>query len=320
MLGKAAWKLTKNLPRMAAFGAGAGIAWSALAVDHAMPLGPALPGIRVTTTDGMGGSVALYSDESGQGTPVLLVHSVNAAASSYEMRPIFSRLQGERPVWAIDLPGFGSSDRTERAYTPELMSGAVVRALERVEVPAHVVALSLGAEFAARAALDRPDLVASLSLISPTGFGARLSGSGLPENVLGFPLWSQAVFDLIASRRSIRFFLSRSFAGPVDEMMVDHAYRTAHQPGARHAPLAFLSGRLFTSDAIPRIYAPVTVPTMVLYDRDAFTDFARLPEFIADRSGWSATRIAGSNGLCHWDHPTATVNALVGHWHEAEAR
>ncbi|CAN5822032.1 alpha/beta fold hydrolase [soil metagenome] len=320
MLLNVAWKLTKNVPRLLAFGAGAGLAWSAVAVDHAMALGPALGGNRLTTDDGEGGSVALYHDESGTGAPVLLVHSVNAAASSYEMRPLFSRLQGERPVWALDLPGFGSSDRTERAYTPELMTRAVVRALHRVGMPAHVVALSLGAEFGARAALERPDLVRSLSFLSPTGFAARSTAMALPPVLLTFPLWSQALYDGVASRASIRFFLSKSFAGPVDELMVDHAYRTAHQPGARHAPLAFLSGNLFTSDAVSRLYAQVTVPTMVLYDRDPFTDFAELPEFIADRSGWSASRIAGTNGLCHWDRPTQTLDALVGHWRAAEAR
>src|SRR3712207_7247028 len=51
---------------------------------------------------------------------------------------------------------------------------------------------------------------------------------------------------------SIAFFLKQSFAGPVAPGMIDYAYRTAHQPGARFAPLAFLSGRLFTPDVQDR--------------------------------------------------------------------
>lgn len=318
MIGSVGWKLVKNLPRLTAFGVGAGLAWSALAVDHRVPLGPALPGARSAAEDGSGGTFVLYSDTTGSGAPVLLVHSVNAASSSYEMRPLYTRLQGERPVWALDLPGFGDSDRRDRPYTPQLMARSITHALDRIGSPAHVVALSLGCELAARAATERPDLVASLALISPTGFGPRRDPKGWAGTVLRFPLWAQALYDGIVSRRSIRYFLGKSFAGPVDEMLIDHSYRTSHQPGARHAPLAFIAGDLFTPDAIERLYTSVPVATTILYDHDPFTSFARLPEFIADRPGWGATRIADTSGLPHWDKPTETANALIAHWATTE--
>lgn len=314
MIGKLAWRLTKNLPRLAVFGAGAGLAWSAVAVDHSMALGPALPGDQDDVTDASGRSVALYSDTSGSGNPVLLVHSVNAAASSYEMRPLYTRLQTERPVWSLDLPGFGRSDRSDRHYTAELMTSATTAALARIGEPADVVALSLGAEFAARAAIESPGSVRSLSLISPTGFGPRRNRSETVGAALRFPLWSQAVYDGIASRRSIRYFLGKSFTGAVDEMLVDYCYRTAHQPGARHAPLTFLAGDLFSDDAVADLYSKVEVRAQVLYDRDPFSSFITLPQFLADRPEWGATRIARTCGLPHWDEPTETLNALGAFW------
>lgn len=57
----------------------------------------------------------------GEGAPVVLVHSVNAAASSFEMRPLFEGLRGERPVLAFDLPGFGRSQRGPRRYDRALV-------------------------------------------------------------------------------------------------------------------------------------------------------------------------------------------------------
>lgn len=314
MLLKLGWKLFKNLPRLAVVGAGAGIAYSALGVDHRAPLGPSLPGARLTTTDDSGGSVTLYHDDGGSGTPVLLVHSVHAAASAYEMRPLYTRLQGQRPVWALDLPGFGESQRGPRSYTPELMSSAVESALDTIGRPTHVVALSLGSELAARAAVAHPERIATLSIISPTGFGPRQGGPEVLGRLLNVPVWSQAIFDGLVSRRGIRYFLGKAFAGPVDELAVDHAYNTSHQPGARFAPIAFLTGDLFTPRAVEVLYEPLEVPTLVIYDRDPFTSFARLPEFIADRPGWSATRIAGTNGFPHWDRPTETLTALEDHW------
>jgi pimeloyl-ACP methyl ester carboxylesterase len=167
--------------------------------------------------------IAYYADEDGDGRPLLLVHSVNAAPSSFEVKPIFERWRGARPVYSLDLPGFGQSERGARAYTPELYADAIVAMLEQViGAPTDVLALSLGAEFAARAALAAPRSIASLVLVSPTGFSARATpGPGfsrVARNVLTVPLWSQGLFDLLTSRPSIRHYLNKSFVGAAPQV------------------------------------------------------------------------------------------------------
>jgi hypothetical protein len=75
----------------------AGIAYSALAIDHRRRLDPAVPGEQ-TDLWTSGGRVTLYGSHEGKGAPLLLVHSINAAASAYEMRPLFQYYIGLRPV------------------------------------------------------------------------------------------------------------------------------------------------------------------------------------------------------------------------------
>ncbi len=240
---------------------------------------------------------------------------LNAAASAYEMKPLFEDLRTQRPVYALDLPGYGHSTRGDRSYSPQMMAGAVESVLDTIGEPVHIVALSLGSEFAARVAASSPDRVKSLALLSPTGFGnVGSKSSGLPS-FLRLPLWAQTLFDAIVSRPSIRYFLSKSFTAPVDEAMVDHAYRSAHQHGARFAPLAFLSGELFSRDAVEMLYRQVSVPSLVLYDRDAYSSFIRLPQFVSEReSTWRAVRIPDTLGMPHWDEAGATLSALEEHW------
>ena len=264
----------------------------------------------------------MYCDDSGAGTPVLLVHSVNAAASAYEMKPLFDHLASRRPVYALELPGYGESTRGDRGYTPQLMADAICNVLERIGEPAHVVALSLSSEFSARASIRLPERFVSLTLVSPTGFGNVSGSQPRGGRLLRNRLWAQALFDVIASRRSIEFFLSPSFEGSADEGFVEHAYRTSHQPGARFAPLAFLSGELFSRDAVELLYRNGTVPSLILYDRDPFSGFVRLPAFLSDVGDqWHAERIAGTKGLPHWDELAPTVGALESHWsaHEPAA-
>ena len=79
----------------------------------------------------------------------MLAHSVNAAASAYEMKPLWDAYAGTRPVYALEWPGFGSSDRPDLRYTPELMTRALNALVAELGSEVDVVALSLGSEFAA---------------------------------------------------------------------------------------------------------------------------------------------------------------------------
>ncbi|MCA9961666.1 MAG: hypothetical protein KC443_21655, partial [Anaerolineales bacterium] len=94
------------------------IAYSHLFVDHNLPLPDAITAEKKRFFNQMAGHINYYYDTSGSGRPLLLIHSVNAAASAYEMRPLFEHSRGTRPVYASDLPGYGFSDREARNYTP----------------------------------------------------------------------------------------------------------------------------------------------------------------------------------------------------------
>lgn len=283
-------------------------------------LADALTAPRFDFVSEQSGRIAYYVDADGKGRPLVLVHSINAAPSSFEMRPLFEHYRGQRPVYSLDLPGFGHSERGSRPYTPEFYANALADFLRRVvKQPADVLALSLSAEFAARATIAIPELVASLVVISPTGFSQRPLPSArtarIAHKVLTIPVVSQGLYDLVASRRSIRYFLGRSFVGEVPAEVIDHAHATSHQPGARHAPLAFLSTQLFTPNAIERLYGKLTdLPVLAIADRDPYITFEHLDEFVAGHPNWQRLRLAPNLGLPHWERLPETVVALDGFW------
>ena len=138
------------------------------------PLAEALDAPRAHFVTRGGERVAYYAAGPAQGRPLVLIHSINAAPSSYEVKPLFDQYRSQRPVYSLDLPGFGHSDRAPRRYSPDLFANAISDFLTQVVArPADVLALSLSAEFAARAALTVPGQITSLVLISPTGFSRR---------------------------------------------------------------------------------------------------------------------------------------------------
>ncbi len=320
---------------------GGWLLYSRYAIDHDQPLPPAIDAERERFEGDKIGFLNVYVDKSSDRVgndsadqaeklpPLVLIHSINAAGSPYEMQPIFQAYRGTRNVYALDLPGFGCSERADRVYSPDLYKDAILALLDRIGEPADVIALSLGCEFAARAALERPQAFRSLALISPSGFTSRqqkrasqsASDNGSSDTLLrlfSVPLWSQAFYDLIATPQSIRFFLKQSFEGAVDAGLENYGYLTSHQPGARFAPLYFVSGKLFSPDIREAVYAKLSLPVLVLYDRDAFVRFDTLPDFIDAHDQWRAVRIAPTKGLPQFEKLADVTRALDEFWAKAE--
>lgn len=270
-----------------------------------------------------GACLRYYHDRSASGRPLVLIHSINAAPSAMEIKPLFEHYRSQRPVYAPDLPGFGLSTRGPLPYSPEFFADSIARFLrEVVAEPADIVALSLSAEFAARACLLEPTLVRSLTLVSPTGLQEREPPG--PDTVrklrrlFGLPGMG-GLYKVLTTRPSIRFFLDKAFVDKSPEPVVDYAWQTSHQRGASHSAFAFLSMGLFTPAAMTSLYAAIQAPTLVLYDQDPNVSFERLPALLQANSQCQAQRLAPSNGLPHWDETARCCATLDAFWAELES-
>jgi pimeloyl-ACP methyl ester carboxylesterase len=272
-------------------------------------LPPALTGQRVR----FGG---LHCYVAGRGAPLLLVHSVNAAASAAEVRPLYEHYSAQRTVFALDLPGFGGSERSDRDYTPRLMTDALHSAAKFIRRECgpraiDALALSLGCEFLARAACEAPAQFGRLAFVSPTGLDghtARRGPLGSTREVPGLhallrqPWWAEWLYRRLTRPKSIRHFLEGSFGRKqIDETMWAYAVAVARQPGARHAPLHFLAGKLFSAD-IHRIYDALAQPVWMSHgERGDFTDF-RAVDIVPGTARWQRT-IFPTGALPHMEQP-----------------
>ena len=284
----------------------------------AKPLQPALDAEQFAFPLNGGVTLRGYRGEVTEGTPLVLLHSINAVPSAMEMRPLFEYYRDKRAVWVPDLPGVGLSDRPAVHYTSGLYARWLTEWLDSLGAPADVVALSLTGEFMARAILEQGAKVRSLSLISPTGMGVRAPPSApngsridrfLSSRWVGRPL-----FWLLTSKLSIRWFLGKAFVGATPEHMLRYALETANQPGAHYVPLKFLTFSLFTEQAITRLYSRLKLPCLVLYDQDPNIGFERMSELTDVHSNWVAKQLVPSLGLPHWELPAETIEALEDFW------
>ena len=107
--------------------------------------------------------------------------------------------------------------------------------------------------------------------------------------------------------------------GEVPQGLENYSYLSAHQPGAEHAPLYFISGKLFTLEVRKRVYERLEVPTLVLFDKDAYVTFEKLPELLVANARVRAVKLEPSRGLPQWEIPKRTADVLSAFWQDPEA-
>ena len=277
------------------------------------------------------GCISLYSAKT-QGEalnlpPLLLVHSINAAASAAEVEPLFTHYRQQRSVYAIELPGFGFSDRSARSYTPRLMTDALHAALAFIQsehggAAVDVLAVSLSCEFAVRAKCEAPQSIRRLALVSPTGFRGKKLRYGPAGGTLGLPwlyrlltlnIWRQGIFNNLTRPSVIRYFLKGAWGSKkIDETFWRYCLLTSKQPGAENAPFYFVSAFLFSTD-INRMYESLDCPVWVsMPTRGDFTDY-RGRHTLEGATNWQFELIEGG-ALPFFEDLAGFTKKLEPHW------
>ena len=112
-------------------------------------------------------TVVLHHEICGRadGTPIVLLHGLGSSSADWAYQ--VPALAARHRVIAPDLRAHGRSPRGRGRLTAETMAGDVAMLLGTLGTgPAHVVGLSLGGCVALSLALDRPEMVRSLTLVN----------------------------------------------------------------------------------------------------------------------------------------------------------
>ena len=252
----------------------------------------------------------------GDGPAILLLHSIHAAAWSYEWRAVVDELAEQHTVYTLDLVGFGRSERPNARYTARFYIGLIGDfAAQVIGEPCALVACSLSAAYSIVLGARDPGRFPALVLIEPTGL-VRLHeapGTGGDTARLAFetPVIGTSMFNALVSRRSLRYFLDRIYcdASLVTGDLVDLYYQTSHQPGAKHAPSAFVAGHLNLD--VRRALRRLAQPALLVWGdqaREAPVEEAR--GFIAVKPDFEVAIFERVGDLPHDERPEEFIEVV----------
>ncbi len=126
--------------------------------------GPGRVRFRMVATDR--GRLSIV--EAGSGSPLLAIHGLGATKGSF--LPTVAALSARHRVIALDLPGFGDSEKPIGAsYDARFFAGAVIALADALELDrVHLIGNSLGGRVALEVGLVHPDRVERVVLLCPS--------------------------------------------------------------------------------------------------------------------------------------------------------
>jgi pimeloyl-ACP methyl ester carboxylesterase len=220
-------------------------------------------------------------------------------------------------VIAFDRPGFGYSDRPRSTvWTPSAQADLIARAMSQIGVrDAIVVGHSWGTLVALAMALDHPDAVAGLVLLSGYYYGSARPDV-VPLSAPAIPL----VGDLMAHTISP---LAGALAGPaavkaafapaeIAERFAEFPIAMTLRPSQVRATAADTAMMVPSAVALSRRYGDLDVPTIVLAgDGDLIVDPDKHSERLAGEVEGSELRVLAEQGhLFHYAEPDHVATAV----------
>lgn len=261
----------------------------------------------------------------GEGKPILLLPAFSSVSARDEMRGLAEHLTQQHQVVMLDWPGFGQSDRPAFDYQPALYRAFLKDFVRSVFMePVVVVAAGHAAGYVMELAQRQPPVWSWVVLVAPTWRGPLPTAMGehrwfysLLRFLVKLPLLGQFLYFLNTLPAFLRFMYRRHvFVEPkhVTHELITQKQRSTQQRNARHASVAFVTGRLDPvrrrSEFVDYFQPLPPVPVLLVIGEQTPPKSLAEMEFLAHFTAAQVHRMPGSLGL-HEEYPEQLVDGIL---------
>ncbi len=263
---------------------------------------------------------------SGEGRPLLLIHGFGASIDHWRKNILVLAAGGYR-VYAIDLLGFGGSDKAQIDYSMELWEELVVDFWhEYINQPTVFVGNSIGALLSLMLVTHHPEISAGAVLINCAGglnhrpdelnFLLR-NVMAIFTNIVASPAFGKLLFDRVRQKANIRKSLYQVY--PRREAVTDELIDIIYQPACdRGAQQVFASILTAPAGPTPESLLPqVQKPLLVLWgEKDPWTPIkgAKVYQELAAAGREIKVVSIPNAGHCPHDEYPEVVNPAILDW------
>ena len=197
--------------------------------------------------------------------PILLIHGF--ASSTYTFRRIIPFLQKQYSVIAVDLPGFGKSEKsTSFIYSFQNYAKLMIECIHQFGYSnTHIVAHSMGGQIALNMALIAPEKINKLVLLCSSGYLKRAKKFLIFTSYL--PYFEKFVHYYI-QRKGIKHHLRNVFFDQtlINDELIQEFGKPLNEKGFYKALIRLLRHR--EGDLLPKQLRDIHVPTLLIWGEE----------------------------------------------------
>lgn len=261
----------------------------------------------------------------GTGQPLVLIHGFGASIGHWRKNiPVLA--QAGYQVFALDLLGFGGSDKPAIAYTVDLWVELIYDFwAAKIQQPTFFVGNSIGGLLCLMVLANHPEVAAGGILLNPAGglnhrpeelnFPLRVV-MGTFAKLVSSKLFGSWMFDQVRQKSRIRNSLKQVYRNPdaITDELVDLLHEPSCHPGAQQVFASIL-----TAPPGPRpieLFPKIQAPLLVLWgEADPWTPIAGAQIYQQLQETHNVEFIAIPNtGHCPHDERPEVVNPLMIDW------
>lgn len=212
----------------------------------------------------------------GHGRPLLLIHSVMPGASHREWDAVMDTLAETYHVYAVDLPGFGSSFSPEKPWTAyqyaAFLHGFITDVVGR---PVCFCGANAGADFGLVLSLLHPEDIRRMVLISPEGIGKGYATDAdmKPLSLLLSPVAGTQKFLLGTSKGKIKAMLEEAVYAKeiISPALVQQYADAARFPLHAQSAFAGMETGFYRADTKPA-FGQLSIPFLMIWGEENKTN------------------------------------------------
>ncbi|WNG25327.1 alpha/beta fold hydrolase [Cystobacter fuscus] len=253
--------------------------------------------------------LSLHLEESGAGEPVLLLHGLGSSGRDWEF--VAPGLAAHHRVLVPDVRGHGRSDKPEGPYGVPLFARDMAALCARLGLTrVHVVGLSMGGMIGFQLAVERPELVRSLTVIN--------SGPDMVPRTLRMRLMfatRMLLLKTLGPRILARLIAPKLFPKPEQAALRQRVEESigANEPGAYQRATRGLVG-WSVLDRLKEISCPV----LVLASDHDYTPLSAKKAYASLLADARLQELRDSGHAAPIDQPGQILDAVKGFFAEVE--
>lgn len=260
----------------------------------------------------------IYYTKHGTGTPLLLVHDLTPASSSYEWCRVIRRLARSHTVYAIDLLGCGRSDRPYLTYTNFLYVQLVNDFIRDViGEKTDVVASNDSLSFVTLASRMNPKQIGAIIGINAPSVQSfhpvAVKYAPLKKVLMELPILGTFLYNLrVSSFALTKMFREEYYARPqlISSKLVDAYYEAAHMNGSRGKYLMASIGTGYTKNSIEHALKKMEHPLFLIQSRNRENAVSAADAYCSLNSGTEVVSLSNCKKYPQLEIPDQVIGAI----------